>query len=137
MPRVIPPSVDPDDEYFWAGVQQHTLLLQRCTDCGTLRHPPSPMCGRCHSTSWATQEAQGTGRVHSWIVSRHPSGTDEDARVVVLVELTEGVRFVSNLVDVPFAEVRNEMDVVLCFGEVDGVLLPLFRPADDAAGGRS
>jgi uncharacterized OB-fold protein len=133
MPRVIPPAVDADDEYFWAGVREHRLLLQRCTGCGTLRHPPSPMCGRCHATTWDTQEAQGTGTVHSWIVSRHPSGDDEDARVVVLVDLAEGLRFVANLVDTPFDEVRNEMPVELCFREYDGVVLPQFRPAAGAA----
>ncbi len=127
MTRVIPPNVEPDDEYFWDGVKQHRLLLQACAACGTLRHPPVPMCGRCHATDWGVQDAEGTGYVHSWIISRHPSEPDDQARVVVLVELTEGLRIVANLIDVPFDQVRNEMPVEVCFREIDGVLLPQFR----------
>jgi hypothetical protein len=133
MARVIPPSVDADDQYFWDGVREHRLLLQQCAACGTLRHPPVPMCGVCHSTDWTTGEAHGTGTVHSWIVSKPPSDPTDPGRIVVLVELTEGVRFVGNLVDVDVtvdaAEVRNEMPVEVCFREYDGVVLPQFRPA--------
>ncbi len=128
MPNVIPPSIDKDDAYFWEGVARHQLLLQRCANCKTLRHPPVPMCGRCHSVEWETVPAQGAGRVHSWIVSRHPTEPDVAPRVVALIELSEGVRFVSNLVDVDIEDVRNEMGVVVCFRELDGVLLPQFRP---------
>lgn len=129
MPRVIPPSADPDDRYFWDGVAEHRLLIQACADCGTLRHPPVPMCGVCHATSWTTRESAGAGTVHSWIVSVHPAAPTEPGRIVVLVELDEGVRFVANLVDCEVADVRNEMAVELCFRELDGVLLPQFRPA--------
>jgi 3-oxo-4,17-pregnadiene-20-carboxyl-CoA hydratase alpha subunit len=129
--RVIPPAVDHDDAYFWEGVERHQLLLQRCTHCHTLRHPPVPMCGSCHSLEWDTQPATGRGTVHSWIVSRHPSEPDAEPRVVVLVDLEEGVRFVANLTGVEIDDVRNEMPVEACFLEVDGVLLPQFRPAPD------
>ena len=129
MPRVIPPVPDADDRYFWDGVQQHRLLLQECASCATLRHPPVPMCGRCHSTEWTTRDAVGTGTVHSWIVSVHPAEPTAPGRVVALIELREGLRFVANLVDVDVADVRNEMAVELRFREVDGVLLPQFVPA--------
>lgn len=129
MPRVIPPTPDADDRYFWDGVHEHRLLLQACAACGALRHPPVPMCGRCHSTEWTTRDAAGTGTVHSWIVSVHPAAPTEPGRIVALVELVEGARVVANLVDVDVSEVRNQMAVELCFRDVDGVLLPQFRPA--------
>ena len=28
-------------------LKQQRLLIQRCRDCGVLRHPPQPMCGQC------------------------------------------------------------------------------------------
>jgi uncharacterized protein len=128
MPGVIPPAVDKDDEYFWQGVQEQRLLLQRCASCHALRHPPIPMCGRCHSLQWETHAAEGHGVIHSWILSHHPTEPDAAPRIVVLVELDEGVRIVANLCDVGVDEVRNEMSVEVCFRELDGVMLPQFRP---------
>jgi uncharacterized OB-fold protein len=130
MPRVIPPSVETDDAYFWEGVAEHRLLLQECADCHTLRHPPLPMCGACHSTAWTTRESAGAGTVHSWIVARHPAAPTDEGRIVVLVQLDEGVRFVGNLVDTPVEAVANEMAVRLTFRDYDGVTLPQFLPAD-------
>lgn len=126
---MIPPVPDADDRYFWDGVAEHRLLLQQCAVCATLRHPPVPMCGHCHATEWTTCDADGTGTVHSWIVSVHPGAPTESGRLVALVELTEGVRMVANLVDVDIGDVRNEMAVELCFRDDDGVTLPQFRPA--------
>ena len=128
MPGVIPPAIEKDDAYFWQGVSEHRLLLQRCASCQTLHHPPIPMCGRCHSVEWETQESAGRGIVHSWILSHHPTEPDAEPRIVVLVELEEGPRLVSNLCEIDAADVRNEMPVEVCFRELDGVLLPQFRP---------
>ena len=129
---VIPPVPDMNDQYFWDGVLQHRLLVQRCAQCCSLRLPPVPMCGACHSTEWNTLQASGDGTIYSWIISRHPSVADVDPRIVVLVQLAEGPRVVSNLVDVEIAaferaEVSNGAAVRLCFREVDGVLLPQFQ----------
>jgi uncharacterized OB-fold protein len=118
------------DSYFWDGVADRTLLLRRCSGCGELQHPPTPMCGNCHSLEWETQKATGRGTVYSWIVSKHPSQPDEQPpRIVVLVELDEGVRLVSNLVDIDPADVRNDMAVEVTFVEQgDDVVLPQFKP---------
>ncbi|MBV8949572.1 MAG: OB-fold domain-containing protein [Actinobacteria bacterium] len=129
MPSVIPPVPDGDDRFFWDGVADRKLLLQACADCGALRHPPGPMCPRCRSLRWTTQEAEGRGRVYTWLVSHHPTKPDAEPRVVALVELTEGVRMVSNLVDVDRADVVNEMAVEVTFVDYDGTVLPQFRPA--------
>jgi len=119
-----------DDAFFWDGAAEGKLLVQRCTDCGTLRHPPAPMCGECHSVEWDTQESSGHGHVYTWIVSHHPTKPDAEPRVVVLVELDEGIRFVSNLLGVAEADVQNGMEVALSIEDVDGVVLPQFRPVE-------
>jgi hypothetical protein len=129
MPKVIPPVPDPDDQFFWDGVRDGKLLLERCASCKTLRHPPSPMCGRCGSLELESMEASGRGAVYSWIESRHPSRPDEQGRIVALIDLDEGVRFVSNLQDVALADVHPGLRVELFFTEIDGTVLPQFRPA--------
>jgi uncharacterized OB-fold protein len=117
------------DEFFWAGVEQERLMVARCARCSSLQHPPSPMCPVCGSVQWTAQQVSGRGTVHSWIVSHHPTEADDLARIVVLVELEEGVRLVANLRNVKVEDVQNDMPVELTFTEIDGVKLPQFQPA--------
>lgn len=129
MPHAIAPTPDRDDQFFWAGVTEGKLLARRCANCHRLQHPPSPMCPQCGSLEWADQELAGRGRLHSWIVSHHPTEADEAARIVALIELDEGIRLVSNLQDIEPKEVENDMALEVVFTDVDGVRLPQFRPA--------
>ena len=129
-PRPIP-SMTRDTEFFWKGVEQCRLLIQRCAECKRLRHPPGPMCPTCHSLEWDTVEASGRGTVYSHVVAHHPPVPPfEYPNVIALVELEEGTRLVSNLVGVEPDEVRAGMAVELEFTEVEeNRFLPLFRPA--------
>jgi uncharacterized OB-fold protein len=134
-PATEPVVVARDDRYFWDGVAERKLLIQQCVACGTLRHPPAPMCGACGSLAWDTRESSGRGRVLTWILARHPNRPDAEARVVVLVELDEGVRMVSNLVDVPNDDayaVYDHLRVEVDFRKDDGVMLFVFRPEAEA-----
>lgn len=133
MPSVIPPNPTIDDQFFWDSIAEGRLVFQRCAACGVVRHPPAPMCGECHSVEWDTQESSGHGHVYTWIVSHHPTKPDAEPRVVVLVELDEGIRFVSNLLGVEHDQVQNAMEVTLSIEDVDGVVLPQFRLAGDGA----
>jgi uncharacterized OB-fold protein len=72
----------------------------------------------------------GRGAVHTWIVSKDPSALESPSRIVVLVQLEEGPRVVSNLRGVEVAEVHNEMEVEVFFEDVGGVAVPQFRPAE-------
>jgi len=132
--QVRPPVPNQDDAFHWEGARHGKLLLQRCAECGTVRHPPAPMCGACGSLETDALECSGRGTVHSWILSHHPTEPDAAPRVVILVDLEEGHRFVSNLVDTPLDEVRNGMAVEVRFVEyptTDGerIVLPQFVPA--------
>ena len=68
-----------------------------------------------------------TGTSTRWIVSHHPTKPDAEPRVVVLVELDEGIRFVANLLGIDAGDVANGMEVALSIEDVDGVVLPQFR----------
>ncbi len=117
-----------DQDFFWAGVDSGQLLAQRCSGCGELRHPPAPMCPYCLSLEWEPQVLAGTGSVNTFMLSRHPTQPDDHPRIVALVDLPEGIRMVSNLVDTQFGDVHAGMPVSVVYREVDGQLLPQFRP---------
>ena len=94
-------DVTPDTQFFWDGLRERRLLVQRCDGCGALRHPPRPMCPRCHSLAWTAVESSGRGTILSAVIMRHPQYPwFETDPVVVLVELEEGWRLVANLVGV-------------------------------------
>ena len=119
-----------DTQFFWDGVKAHRLLIQRCGGCGTLRHPPRPMCPHCHSLEWDTIEASGRGTVFSFVIPRHPPlPWFPDPYVVALVELEEGTRLVTNVIGVAPEDVAIGMPVRVRFEAFDdGLVLPLFTP---------
>ncbi|MFF2362146.1 bifunctional MaoC family dehydratase N-terminal/OB-fold nucleic acid binding domain-containing protein [Streptomyces sp. NPDC058122] len=130
------PVVNRDNAGFWEGVGRHRLLIQRCTACGTLRFPWLPGCGACGGPDWDTVESGGEGTVYSYVVMHHPPFPAFDPPyAVALVELAEGVRIVSNVVGVPYDEVRIGMPVRLEFRRYgEDVELPVFRAATAAVG---
>ncbi|MEV6503415.1 bifunctional MaoC family dehydratase N-terminal/OB-fold nucleic acid binding domain-containing protein [Streptomyces prunicolor] len=134
------PVVNRDNAGFWEGVQRHQLLIQRCTDCGTLRHPWLPGCNACGGPDWDTIEASGEGTVYSYVVMHHPPFPAFDPPYAVgLIELAEGVRIVSNVVGVPYDKVRIGLLVRLEFQRYDDedgpLVLPVFRAQEDREGG--
>lgn len=135
MSDIIPPMVGHDDKFFWDGVAEGVLLVRACASCGKQQHPPSPMCPVCGSVEWVTSELSGRGTVMSWIVSRHPTKPDDNPRIVVLVQLDEGPRLVSNLCDVDPRDpgVLNDIRVEVTFVDFDEVRLPQFRPIGEVA----
>jgi uncharacterized OB-fold protein len=87
------------------------------------------MCAACHSTEWDSVRASGRGTVYSWIVSRHHTAPDAAPRTVILVDLEEGTRLVSNLVDHDGIEPFTDMAVEVTFVDHGEFSLPQFRPA--------
>jgi uncharacterized OB-fold protein len=123
------PVVNRDNAGFWEGVRGRTLLIQRCTGCGTLRHPWLPGCNACGGPDWDTVEAGGEGTVYSYVVMHHPPFPAFDPPYAVgLIELAEGVRMIGNVVGVPYDKVRIGLPVRLEFQECDEELvLPVWR----------
>jgi len=129
------PGLTHDNAFFWRGVAEGRLLVQRCGACGKLRHPPGPMCPACRSLDWDAREASGRGHVYSFVVAHHPPIPPfEYPHVVALVELEEGVRLVAELVGVEPGDVSIGLPVRVEFAEVEeGLVLPRFRPVPGPA----
>jgi uncharacterized OB-fold protein/acyl dehydratase len=125
------PPLGHDNAWWWEAIARGELAIQRCADCGVLRHPPRPMCGQCQSTRWDSVRASGKGTVYSYVVLHHPQFPAFDYPLVAaLIELVEGTRLVSNVIGVDPAAVRIGMPVRVSIEAVDdGLKLPLFRPA--------
>lgn len=98
------PFILQDNEFWFKAAAERRLVIQACTDCGVLRHPPSPMCAKCQSWKWHEVAASGRGTVHSFVISHHPKAPGFDyPHSVVLVDLAEGTRLVADFVGTPEA----------------------------------
>ena len=131
MASRVAPSTSPDTDFFWNGLRDRKLLIQRCTGCGTLRQPPRPMCPKCNSLDWDAIESSGRGTVYSYVMPHYPRfPMFEYPYIVVLVELDEGVRLVSNLCEITPDDVRVGMAVEVFYTTFDNdLVLHQFRPA--------
>ena len=128
-PSRIKPPLGPDNAWWWQMADQGKLGIQRCLGCDTLRHPPRPMCGECHSLEWDAIEASGKGSICSYTVLRHPQFPGyEYPLIIVLVDLEEGTRVTSQLVGCEPRDVAFGLPVQMFVQrDPDGFKLPVFR----------
>lgn len=126
-------SADDLNGQFWEHCAQGKLCFQRCDDCGTWRHMPRYMCAQCGSDQWQWQVSSGKGRVFSWIITHqamHPKFREETPYATLVVEMEEGVRFVSRPLGIGNDELALEMPVEVVFEPLgEELALPLFRRA--------
>lgn len=125
------PGISDDTRFFWEGLEAGKLLIQRCKACGTLRHPPAPVCAVCHSFDWDTVESAGLGEVYSFVVMHHPEVPPfEHPNPIGLIELDEGVRLIAGLTGVKRDEIEIGQRVQVEFQSFDDgeMTLPMFRP---------
>jgi uncharacterized OB-fold protein len=116
---------------FYGWCTKGELRFQKCSDCGAWRHVPREMCPDCGSTEWDWQKSSGAGKVFTWTVAErplHPAFADAAPYAPVVVEMEEGVRVLTEIVDCPPSELKIDMPVEVVFDAVtDGVTLPKFR----------
>jgi uncharacterized OB-fold protein len=131
------PALTQDNAFWFEGARAHTLRIQRCTSCGTLRHPPLPACAKCQSLEWDTVEASGRGVLYSFVVVHYPQVPAFDYPLPIgLVELEEGTRLVANIDGIAPGELEIGMALQATFVDYDdGLSLPVFVPAAPASGG--
>jgi len=90
------------------------------------------MCPQCNSLDIEIVELSGRGVVYSFSFVHYPQSPAFDYPVfAALVDLEEGVRLVTNLVDVDKESVRFDLPVEVVWAPAhDGYHVPLFRPRD-------
>ena len=120
-----------DNAWWWEAIDAGKLLIQRCKQCGTLRHPPRPMCGVCNSTEWDSIESSLEGEVFSFTELSYPKFPGYPYPLVCgLIQLSEGTRLVANIVGCEADKVYIGMKVKGKVERVDDkTVLPNFYPA--------
>jgi uncharacterized protein len=126
------PFVLRDNAFWFEAAKEHRLVIQCCSDCGRLRHPPAPSCPHCASFAWHETPATGRGTVHSFVISHHPKAPGFDYPLaVLLVDLEEGTRLVADFAGDP-ASVSIGMPVEVEWVRYDDELtLPRFHIAEE------
>jgi len=127
------PAITEDTQPYWEGTKQGELRAQRCRGCRHLWLPPAILCPKCLSEDVEWERLAGRGTIYSFIVvhrPQHPAFLEDAPYNVAIVELDEGVRMHTNVVECANEELAVGMPVEVVFEKIDdNVTLPKFRPA--------
>lgn len=129
------PVVDEDTAPFWNAARERRLVIKHCPACDRNSFYPRELCPYCHSDGLGWVESRGTGSIYSFTVARRPAGpafADKVPYVLVLVDLDEGPRMLSNLLVDDVSAVRVGQRVRVAYEEVsDEISLPMFEPVTE------
>ena len=126
------PVPTPTSRPFWDGLNAGKIVIQRCTECSTWVFYPRSRCSNCLSANLAWQEVSGAGVLYTFTLARQPTAphfAEEVPQKLAIVELAEGVRMTSTLVNVDAADIRVGMKLKPVFDKQAGVTLLRFQPA--------
>lgn len=125
------PVVTEENRPFWEGCRQGKLLLQYCDQCQQHQFYPRLYCMHCGSTNVRWVSASGRGVIYSFTVihqNKSPEFVQDTPYNVAVVQLEEGPRLMSNIVETDFAELRVDLPVTVVFDAVSDVIhLPRFK----------
>jgi uncharacterized OB-fold protein len=123
---IAPPVADEESRFYWDGLLEHRVLVQRCASCGKHRFPAMPACPHCGVPGGEVVELSGltTGgaTVYSWIVVHrafNPAFANDVPYTVATVELAPGCRTVAR-VEGPPGAVGAGTALVPAFVDHDG-----------------
>lgn len=132
VPRTLP-KPSPETRHFWEGCKAGELRLQRCRSCREPYFPPRPFCPNCASRDVEVFTASGKATLYSYIINHRPRadmGTDPHS--IAVVELAEGPRMMTNVINCPQTPEALQLDMPLqvMFGDESAeIALPYFEPS--------
>ncbi|HVQ76407.1 MAG TPA: Zn-ribbon domain-containing OB-fold protein [Candidatus Binatia bacterium] len=138
LERPLPQPITPEARPYWDGLREHRLMLPRCRDCGKAFFYPRVLCPFCHGAAIDWIQASGRGRLYSFEIAYQTINKAFKVKppyVLAMVELEEGPRLMSNLINVAAdpAVLRCDMPVEIVFHQLtDDITVPLFQPAGSA-----
>jgi uncharacterized protein len=135
-PRRVVPIPTPETKPFWQGTRASELRLQRCDACAHVYFPPRPFCPKCAGRAVSWFAASGQGSLYSYVIHHRPVPGFTPPYSIAVVELDEGPRMMTNIVDCPQTPEALQLDmrVEVTFVQLnDDISLPQFRPAREAS----
>ncbi|MGH7932060.1 MAG: Zn-ribbon domain-containing OB-fold protein [Candidatus Binataceae bacterium] len=127
------PHLDEENRPWWEALKRHELYIQKCRDCGDLRYYPRALCTNCLSSRTEWIKCRGSGEIYTFTVTQQnqAGGFRESLPyVMAYVELDEGLKMLTNIVDCPPEEVKIGLPVEAVFDDVTPEMtLVKFRPA--------
>jgi uncharacterized OB-fold protein len=131
------PQVTDELRPFFEGARRNRLVVQQCADCGKRRFPPGEICAECLSRRLSWVEVCGRGRVYSYSIMHrayHPAFAGKVPCALVVVELEEGGKIMSNVVGMDPHQLKCGMPLEVTFEKItEEIVLPKFRPAPISA----
>ncbi len=125
------PEISPLTEPFWSAAKERRLVIQRCDGCRAYRFPPEVACFDCGSLATTWTPVSGHATLYSWTVGYPPLLPYFGERApwpVAVVQLEEGPRLVTNLVDVPVEAYEFGLPLEVAFENAEeDVTLVIFR----------
>jgi uncharacterized OB-fold protein len=126
------PVIQPWSKLFWNAARERRLLIQECRNCGKKIFYPKKYCPECRSTDIGWVESSGEGKVYSFstlYLGVHPKFEENAPYTIAIIELNEGVRLMSNIVNCEPKDIRCDMPVKVTFEDVtEEITLPKFEP---------
>jgi uncharacterized protein len=128
------PSKTQEGMPYWEGCNRGELLLQRCDKCHAFQWFPRAYCRDCSNESFTWVKASGRGKVVSYSVVHKPINPSFAAMVpyvIAVVELDEGIRMMTNIVDAATRAIKAGDAVEVVFEKQDeDTTIPVFRLVD-------
>ncbi len=127
------PQISPGAEPFWEHAKQEELFLPFCEACQKPFYYPRRWCPGCFSQNLSWRKMTGKGRIYSFSVihqSPLPSYQQDVPYVLAIIELDEGPRMMTNVLDCDVNAVHIEMAVEVTFQARGEMKIPQFRPCN-------
>jgi uncharacterized protein len=126
------PRVDEESKAFWEACARHELYVQKCKSCGKVFYYPRSFCPEDLSSDLDWVKCSGKGTIYTFTVTRQNQSAgfrDNLPYIMAYVELDEGVRMLTNIVDCKPEDVKIGMSVEVTFEDATPeISIPLFRP---------
>jgi uncharacterized protein len=127
------PVPTPVSEPYWQALNDGRICLQQCDDCAGWVFYPRNRCHHCLSDALTWREVSGAATLYTFTIARQPTAphfADEVPQRLAVVELDQGVRLTSTLVNVRDEDIHVGMRLQPVFDKVaDAVTLLRFEPA--------